>query len=64
MTDHQTASPLALTFRPEEVDAACVLFAKISTGADIAILQRTPAVQSLYAKFVCLREKTRGKARP
>lgn len=65
MTDPQqsaAAAPLATTFRPEEVDAACILFAKISTGADIAILQRSRAVQSLYAKFVRLREKAREKA--
>jgi hypothetical protein len=54
-------SPLATTFRRDEVEMACAIFRKMSVGEDIRILARSPACQSLYTKFAKLREKARDE---
>lgn len=50
---------LATSFRRDEVELACTLFAKASVGEDPRILVRSAAAQGLHKKFLAMREKAR-----
>ena len=50
---------LATSFRRDEVELACTIFAKASVGEDVRIMARSAAAQGLHKKFLAMREKAR-----
>jgi len=55
-----TRAPLSAGFRRDEVELACVIFEKLSVGADVAIMARSAAGVRLHRRFLVLREQLRG----
>jgi hypothetical protein len=53
--DPNTLQAAATTFRRDEVEIACAMFAKASVGTDIGVLQRSAAGVRLHRKFLAMR---------